>query len=40
MTTMYSNIGALLTDTLASTVVMAVIGMVIVLTWGKEKQEN
>jgi hypothetical protein len=40
MTTMYTNIGALLTDTLASTVVMAVIGMVIVLTWGKEKQEN
>jgi hypothetical protein len=38
MTTMYTNIGALLTDTLASTVVMAVIGMVIVLTWGKEKQ--
>jgi len=40
MTTMYTNIGALLTDTLASTVVMALIGMVIVLTWGKEKQEN
>jgi hypothetical protein len=40
MTTMYTNIGALLTDTMASTVVMAVIGMVIVLTWGKEKQEN
>ena len=39
-TTMYSNIGALLTDTLASTVVMAVTGMVIVLTWGKDKQEN
>jgi hypothetical protein len=38
MTTMYTNIGGLLTDTLASTVVMAVAGMVIVLTWGKEKQ--
>jgi hypothetical protein len=38
MTTMYTNMGGLLTDTLASTVVMAVAGMVIVLTWGKEKQ--
>ena len=38
MTTMYSNIGALLVDILISTVVFAIVGFVIVLTWGKEKQ--
>lgn len=37
MTTMYSNIGALVTDTLASTAILAVIGLIIVLTWGKDK---
>ena len=37
MTTMYSNIGALLVDILLSTVVFAIVGLVIVLTWGKEK---
>jgi hypothetical protein len=40
MTTMYANIGALLTDTLAATIVLAVIGMVIVLTWGKAKKDH
>ena len=37
MSTMYLNAGAMVTDILASTAVMAVIGLVIVLTWGKEK---
>ena len=37
MTTMYSNVGALVTDILASTAVLAVTGLIIVLTWGKEK---
>ena len=37
MTTMYSKFGALIVDVLASTVVLAVVGMIIVLTWGKEK---
>ena len=37
MSTMYLNAGAMVTDILVSTVVMAVIGLVIVLTWGKEK---
>jgi hypothetical protein len=37
MTTMFNNIGSLLIDILASTVVFTAVGMVIVLTWGKEK---
>lgn len=37
MSTMYLNAGAMVTDILVSTVVMAVVGLVIVLTWGKEK---
>jgi hypothetical protein len=37
MTTMFSNIGALLIDILVSTVVLAIVGLVIVLTWGKEQ---
>jgi hypothetical protein len=37
MTTMFGNTGAVLVDILASTVVFALVGMVIVLTWGKEK---
>jgi hypothetical protein len=37
MTTMFSNIGALLVDILVSTVVLAIVGLVIVLTWGKEQ---
>lgn len=37
MSTMYMNAGAMVTDILVSTVVMAVVGLVIVLTWGKEK---
>jgi len=36
MTTMYTKFGALVVDVLASTVVLAVTGMIIVLTWGKE----
>jgi len=36
MTTMYSKLSALMVDVLASTVVLAVVGMIIVLTWGKE----
>jgi hypothetical protein len=37
MTTMFNNFGSLLIDILVSTVVLSVVGMVIVLTWGKEK---
>jgi hypothetical protein len=37
MTTTYNTFGSLLMDVLASTVVFAVVGMIIVLTWGKEK---
>ena len=37
MSTMYLNAGAMVTDILVSTAVMAVLGVVIVLTWGKEK---
>jgi hypothetical protein len=37
MSTMYLNAGAMVTDIVVSTAVMAVIGLVIVLTWGKEK---
>ena len=37
MTTMYSGFSALIADIIASTVVFAVVGMIIVLTWGKEK---
>ncbi len=36
MSTMYLNAGAMVTDILVSTVVMALLGLVIVLTWGKE----
>jgi hypothetical protein len=37
MSTTYLTAGAMVTDILVSTAVMAVIGLVIVLTWGKEK---
>jgi len=37
MTTMYNNIGQLLIDIVVSAAVFAVVGLVIVLTWGKEK---
>ncbi len=37
MTTMFSSAGIMLLDIVASTVVYAIVGMVIVLTWGKEK---
>ena len=37
MSTMYLNAGAMVTDILVSTVVMAIIGLVVVLTWGREK---
>jgi len=37
MTTMFNNFGVLIVDVLVSTVVFAVVGLVIVLTWGKEK---
>jgi len=40
MTTMFSSIGIMLVDIIASTVVYAIMGMVIVLTWGKGKQGN
>jgi hypothetical protein len=37
MTTMFNNFGVLIVDVLTSTVVMAITGLVIVLTWGKDK---
>ena len=39
MTTMYSKFGALIVDVLASTVLFSVVGVIIVLTWGKEKAQ-
>jgi hypothetical protein len=39
MTTMFSNFGALLLDVIVSTVMWAVVGLVIVLLWGKDKAE-
>lgn len=37
MTTMFNNFGVLIVDVLVSTVVFAIVGLVIVLTWGKNK---
>lgn len=37
MTNVISNLGAVVVDTLAYAVVTAIVGMVIVLTWGKGK---
>jgi hypothetical protein len=37
MTTVFSDIGTLLVDILATIVTFAVVGLAIVLTWGKEK---
>jgi len=37
MTTMFNNFGVLIVDILVSTIVFAIVGMVIVLTWGKDK---
>jgi len=36
MTTMYKNFGSLLADVTAGTLILAVVGMMIVLLWGKE----
>ena len=36
MTTMFHNFGVLLVDVLVSTIVFAITGMIIVLTWGKD----
>jgi len=40
MTTMYNKFGALIVDVLASTVLFSVVGMIIVLTWGKKQVAN
>lgn len=37
MTIMFNNFGVLIVDILLSTVVFAVVGLVIMLTWGKDK---
>ena len=37
MTTMYNNFGLLVADVAVSAVVLGIVGMVIVLLWGKEK---
>jgi succinate dehydrogenase hydrophobic anchor subunit len=37
MTTMFNNFGVLIVDVLVSTVVFGIAGLVIVLTWGKDK---
>ncbi len=39
MTTMYNNFTALIVDVVVNTLVMAVLGLVIVLLWGKEKTD-
>lgn len=36
MTTMYTGLGALIVDIIVSTGLFAIIGIIIVLTWGKE----
>jgi hypothetical protein len=38
MTTIYSSLTVLIVDLLVTTVVFGIVGMVIVLTWGKEPQ--
>jgi len=37
MTTMFNNFGTLVADVVIGTFVIAVVGLMIVLTWGKEK---
>ncbi len=37
MTTMFNNFTAIVVDIVVNTLVMAVLGLIIVLTWGKEK---
>lgn len=37
MTTMFNNIGVLIADIFTSGVVFSIVGMIIVLTWGKDK---
>jgi len=37
MTTMYNNLVTVIVEIMVSTIVFALVGMVIVLTWGKEK---
>jgi hypothetical protein len=37
MTTNYSTIWVMVTDIVASTVIFTIVGMIIVLTWGKGK---
>ena len=39
MTTMYNNFGTLLADVAVNTFMLAVVGMLIVLLWGKEKAQ-
>ena len=39
MTTMYNSLVPVVLETLASAVVMAAVGMIIVLTWGKPTEE-
>lgn len=36
MTTMFNNVGAMLVDMIVSTVLAAILGILIVLTWGKK----
>lgn len=38
MTTMFNNFSALIIDVAVNTVLMAIVGIIIVLLWGKEKQ--
>ena len=37
MTTMYNNVSVVIVDVIVYTVMLAIVGMVIVLLWGKEK---
>jgi len=37
MTTIYKNFGALVIDVIVATLMMAIVGLIIVLSWGKDK---
>jgi hypothetical protein len=39
MTTMYKSLLPIVIETVVSAAVFAIVGMIIVLTWGKERQE-
>lgn len=40
MTTMFNNLTALIVDVLVYTILLGIVGMVVVLTWGKDKSPD